>query len=174
MPTIKRYANRKLYDTFMRRYVTLEEIGWMVQNGEDVTVVDHESGADITAVTLTQVIFDQEKRLGAHIPQALFSRLIKARDGSLSALRRSIDSLLDPENYFNGEIQRRLDLLHVEGALTEDEFTRLGALLLDSRFERADDGFPEPGAVNQIDALRAQLEQLEDELKNIKKRKTAV
>jgi len=171
MPIIKRYSNRKLYDPLTRRYVTLEEVGWMVQNGEDVSVIDHESGTDITAVTLTQVIFDQEKRMGGHLPQAFFSRLIRTRDASMSALRRGMGSLLDPDSHFNQEIQRRLDILHADGSLADDEHTRLAALLLDQRFEFVEDEDSSPAPVEQLQALQAQLQHMENELEAIKRQK---
>lgn len=59
---IKRYDNRKLYDTEARAYVSLEELGALIRNGEDVQVVDKSSGTDITAQTLTQVILEDGKR----------------------------------------------------------------------------------------------------------------
>ncbi|MCB0135660.1 MAG: polyhydroxyalkanoate synthesis regulator DNA-binding domain-containing protein, partial [Caldilineaceae bacterium] len=62
MPVIKRYPNRKLYDTESKRYVTLEHIAQMIQQGEDVIVTDHESGEDLTNLTLSQIIFEQEKK----------------------------------------------------------------------------------------------------------------
>ena len=59
---IKRYANRKLYDTGTSRYVTLEEIGEMVKQGVEVQIVDNRSKGDLTSVTLAQIIFEEEKK----------------------------------------------------------------------------------------------------------------
>jgi polyhydroxyalkanoate synthesis repressor PhaR len=59
--TIKRYANRKLYDTRESRYVTLEHIAAMVRAGDDVRVVDNTTQADLTTATLAQIIFEEEK-----------------------------------------------------------------------------------------------------------------
>jgi len=59
---IKRYPNRKLYDTSRSCYVTLEDIAEMVRGGEDVHVVDNKTGEDLTAVTFAQVIFEIEKK----------------------------------------------------------------------------------------------------------------
>ena len=53
MPTIKRYPNRKLYDTEAKRYVTLDSIALMIQHGRDVQVIDHETGEDLTNLTLS-------------------------------------------------------------------------------------------------------------------------
>ena len=59
---IKRYANRKLYDTGESRYVTLEEIGTMIKQGLEIQIVDNRSKADLTVVTLAQIILEEEKK----------------------------------------------------------------------------------------------------------------
>lgn len=59
---IKRYANRKLYDTQHSRYVTLEQISEMIRNGDDVKIIDNKSKEDLTSVTLAQIIFEEEKK----------------------------------------------------------------------------------------------------------------
>ncbi|HET8725550.1 MAG TPA: polyhydroxyalkanoate synthesis regulator DNA-binding domain-containing protein [Anaeromyxobacteraceae bacterium] len=59
---IKRYANRKLYDTVESRYVTLEEIAEMVKAGTEVRILDNRTKEDLTSVTLAQIIFEEEKK----------------------------------------------------------------------------------------------------------------
>lgn len=59
---IKRYANRKLYDTQDSRYVTLQQIAEMVRRGEDVKIIDNKSKEDLTNVTLAQIIYEEEKK----------------------------------------------------------------------------------------------------------------
>ncbi len=59
---IKRYTNRKLYDTVESRYVTLDEIAQMVKAGTEVKVLDNRTKEDLTSVTLTQIIFEEEKK----------------------------------------------------------------------------------------------------------------
>lgn len=75
---IKRYANRKLYDTERSSYVTLDDISVMIKAGEEVQVVDNKTGEDLTSVTLAQIIFEAEKRNSA-MPLSLLRTLI--RDG---------------------------------------------------------------------------------------------
>ena len=60
MHTIRRYSNRKLYDTNESHYVTLLDLAVAVRKGDDVLVVDHASGQDITAQTLAQAIYVEE------------------------------------------------------------------------------------------------------------------
>ena len=59
---VKRYQNRKLYDTSASRYVTLDDIATLIREGEDVQVIDNQNQEDLTSVTLTQIIFEQEKK----------------------------------------------------------------------------------------------------------------
>ena len=59
---IKKYANRKLYDTRTSRYVTLDGIAQLVRDGHDIRVVDRDSGADLTQVILSQIVLTEEKR----------------------------------------------------------------------------------------------------------------
>lgn len=75
---IKRYANRKLYDTERSSYVTLDDIAVMIKAGEEVQVVDNKSGEDLTSVTLAQIIFEAEKKKSV-MPLSLLRTLI--RDG---------------------------------------------------------------------------------------------
>ena len=62
MRTIRRYTNRKLYDTRDSRYITLEQLADLVRAGEDLRVVDSATQQDLTAAKLAQVIFEEEKR----------------------------------------------------------------------------------------------------------------
>jgi len=82
---IKRYQNRKLYDTDASCYVTLDEIAEMIQQGEEVTVVDNRNQKDITASTLTQIIFEKQKRSETPVPIATLRHIIQTGDGSFSA-----------------------------------------------------------------------------------------
>jgi polyhydroxyalkanoate synthesis repressor PhaR len=60
--TIKRYSNRKLYDTTDSRYVTLPQIAGLIRNGDEIRVIDKSTQQDLTAATLAQIIFEEEKK----------------------------------------------------------------------------------------------------------------
>ncbi len=90
MPIIKRYPNRKLYDTEAKRYVTLEQITQLIQQGQEVQVIDYESGEDLTNVTFSQIIFEQEKRGEGFLPRALLTNLIRTGGDTLDQLRRTL------------------------------------------------------------------------------------
>jgi polyhydroxyalkanoate synthesis repressor PhaR len=74
---IKKYANRRLYNTGTSTYVTLEDLAKMVKDGEDFTVQDAKSGEDLTHAVLTQIIFEQEGKTGqAMLPISVLRQLI--------------------------------------------------------------------------------------------------
>lgn len=126
MPRIKRYPNRKLYDTDARRYITLEEIAELVQRGEDVQVVDHASGVDLTALTLSQVVFELQKKQRGFLPRNFLAALIHAGATPVSSLA----SALGLNELVNAEIQRRIESLVATGTLTTEEGIRwLGTLI---------------------------------------------
>ena len=76
--TIKRYANRKLYDTLQSCYVTLDEIAELVKEGEEVRIVDNTTREDLTAVTLAQILFEAEKRKKKSLPLSTLRHLIQS------------------------------------------------------------------------------------------------
>jgi len=67
---IKKYANRKLYDTRTSRYITLEGIAQLVRGGHEIKVVDRDNGRDLTHVTLSQIVVSEEKRGPARLVDA--------------------------------------------------------------------------------------------------------
>ncbi len=79
---VKRYSNRKLYDTDRSRYVTLDEIAKMIKAGEEVTIIDNESKEDLTSVTLTQIIYEEEKR-ESRMPLSMLRNLIQSSGTTL-------------------------------------------------------------------------------------------
>lgn len=81
---IKRYQNRKLYDTEQSCYVTLEDLAGMIRRGEELQVLDNKTQEDITATTLTQIIFETEKKSNKVIPLHLLQDIIKGSGGSIS------------------------------------------------------------------------------------------
>lgn len=83
---IKRYANRKLYDTQSSQYVTLDQIAQMIRAGEEVRVLDNSSKDDLTSVTLAQIIFEEEKRQKSFIPLHAMRHLIQSGGASLQEL----------------------------------------------------------------------------------------
>jgi len=73
---IKRYTNRKLYDTVESRYVTLDEIAQMIKGGAEVKIIDNRSKEDLTSVTLAQIIFEEEKKR-SQMPLGVLREIIR-------------------------------------------------------------------------------------------------
>ena len=92
---IKRYANRKLYNTQTSRYITLKGIAELIESGREVRVIDNETGEDITSVTLSQILVDSE-RTNRTVPGTLLSELIqRGGDVLYSALRKGVGDATD-------------------------------------------------------------------------------
>ncbi len=144
MPVIKRYSNRKLYDTTSRKYVTLEEIAAMIQQGEDVLVMDHVSGHDLTTLTFAQVLLELEKQPGGILPGGVFEKIIQTGQSSLKSYGKTVQSILDPATQINEEITARLDVLLVEKEITEEEHQRWIRLLVTQ--------YPSPADSAEIDS----------------------
>lgn len=83
---IKKYANRRLYNTGTSTYVTLDDLGDMVKGGEDFTVQDAKSGEDLTRSVLTQIIFEQESKGTNLLPITVLRQLIRFYDDSMQAV----------------------------------------------------------------------------------------
>ncbi len=92
---IKRYSNRKLYDTQDSRYVTLEEIEEMIRAGKEITVVDAATGEDLTSVTLTQIILENERNHRSALPAPFLHQLIKYGEAWQDFVQRSMRSSLE-------------------------------------------------------------------------------
>jgi len=91
---IKRYANRKLYDTQHSRYVTLEQISEMIRNGDDVKIVDNKTKEDLTSVTLAQIIFEEEKKQRSFLPLTAMRNIIQNGGELFAEAQRRVQSIL--------------------------------------------------------------------------------
>ena len=100
---IKRYANRKLYDTEHSRYVTLDQISEMIRNGDDVKIVDNKSKEDLTTVTLAQIIFEEEKKQRSFLPLAAMRNIIQSGGEWFAEAQRRVQSILPGRKDKDGE-----------------------------------------------------------------------
>ena len=81
---IKRYRNRKLYDTESSRYITLAEITRLIRKGKEIRVMDNNSGEDLTSLTLSQIILEQGRKRRPILPIAVLRRIIQAGGESIA------------------------------------------------------------------------------------------
>src|SRR5437660_5873322 len=105
---VKRYANRKLYDTQRSRYVTLEQIAEMIRGGEDVKIVDNNSKEDLTAITLTQIIFEEEKKQ-SFLPLSALRNIIQSGASNITQVATQagerVRGIFKREDGENGEMK---------------------------------------------------------------------
>jgi len=176
---VKRYQNRKLYDTQNSCYVTLDEIGQMVKQGEDVKIIDNRSGEDLTSVTLTQIIFEEEKKKKSLLPLATLKNIIQSGGESIvEFFQKSINTGVSSISNVKGEAEKVIDKI-------KDEFEEGGGFLkeiihrahktvdeLQSKVEekfkfRVGGGAPKVAQIkSELRALRKKMATLERKLKD--------
>ena len=139
MALIKRYPNRKLYHTESKQYTTLDGIATLIRDGDDIRVIDYESGDDLTTLTLTQIILEQEKQNAGFLPHTILAGLVRAGGDTRRAIRRTLANSLGFWSQIDDEIKRRIDLLVTHGELTAEEAVRISKKLLSTQPKDADD-----------------------------------
>lgn len=187
MRVIKRYANRKLYDTTQSSYVTLDEIAQMVRDGDEVSIIDNKTGNDLTRVTLAQILFEEEKRDRRALPLNALRLIIQSPSDLLAKLRMPVQDLRDKTHQ---EVERIRERAHaqqeeiispVRGRLQRniDELQ----VLVDDSVQSMVSSIPLPQVVRvetdvedlklRIEALEAQIMELQDVLRDVRNREPA-
>jgi len=154
---IKRYANRKLYDTQESRFVTLEELEEMIHAGKELRVLDAATGEDLTSVTLAQILLEGERTHPGALPTAFLHQLIKHGEAWQDFVQRSLRASL------GGIIssRREADRVYKEWA------SRAGWILPKER---------EPGArkgkegSEEVESLRDEVASLKEKLRALEGR----
>jgi polyhydroxyalkanoate synthesis repressor PhaR len=172
MQLIKKYANRKLYHTNQKQYITLDGIARLVQDGETVQILDNETGDDITSSILAQVVLQARGRSAPQLPTTLLTGMIQLGGDTLANLRRTLFGSLGGIYLIETEIGRRIDSLIGDGQITPDEGARWRQLLLNGGFAESAHShmssqnidMPSRNDVvqlhSQVDALAAIVDQL--------------
>lgn len=115
---IKRYGNRKLYDTSESRYITLDEIARLVRSGNDVKVIDNENGDDLTAITFAQIILEEEKRRSSLISLGLLRELVQHGEDTLAEIRTRVEKGVEAIGTIGEKAGRRVQEI-VSGSVGE-------------------------------------------------------
>lgn len=178
MKLIKRYSNRKLYDTERSCYVTLDEIAEMVRDGDDVRIVDNRSGEDLTTVTLAQIVYEEEKRDRKLLPLQSLRMIIQSPADFLQRISK-------PVTDFRDETQRQVERMRERAATQQEEFVSPIREFIDSVQRRLDlmgsqfderlkdsvDGLSSNSKLGgDVEQLRAQVRRLEKELADLQRR----
>ena len=183
--TIKKYANRRLYNTGTSTYVTLEDLAAMVKEGEDFLVYDAKTGDDITRSVLAQIIFEQEKKAGQNLlPTTFLRQLIRFYGDSMQMvvpkyLEQSIDTLTREQEKFRKQLT---DTFSGTPFAPLEEHVRRNMELFQQTFSMfkpftprngGQDGggkAPEPATEGgNIDDLRRQMKEMQDRLERMSK-----
>ncbi|MGH6771010.1 MAG: polyhydroxyalkanoate synthesis repressor PhaR [Xanthobacteraceae bacterium] len=177
--TIKKYANRRLYNTGTSSYVTLEDLAAMVKAGDDFIVYDAKTGEDITRQVLAQIIFEQENKEGGQnlLPINFLRQLIRFYGDSMQMLvprflEASIDSLTREQGKFREQMAQAFGV-SAFGPLEEqvkrnmEMFERTFAMF--TPFARREGGAagnpPKPSGDNdELDELKRQMEEMQQRL----------
>ena len=154
---IKRYSNRKLYDTQESRYVTLEELEEMIRAGKEIRVVDASTGEDLTSVTLAQILLENERAHRATLPTALLHQLIKHGEAWQDFLQRSLRASLQGIT----TSQREADRVFREWA------ARAGLIPSKEREANARKG---RGGSEEAESLREEVATLKEKLRALEQR----
>ncbi len=185
--TIKKYANRRLYNTGTSTYVTLEDLAAMVKNGEDFVVYDAKTGEDITRSVLTQIIFEQENKEGQNLlPITFLRQLIRFYGDSMQMLvprylEVSIESLTREQEKFRQQMAQAFGVgafpsLEEQVRRNMEMFERAFAMFApfarrESQSE-SETGKPAPRS-GDIDDLRRQLDEMQRKVDRLTERRTS-
>jgi polyhydroxyalkanoate synthesis repressor PhaR len=180
---IKKYANRRLYNTGTSTYVTLEDLAAMVKAGEDFVVYDAKTSEDITRTVLTQIIFEQENKEGQNLlPITFLRQLIRFYGDSMQMLvphylEVSIDNLTREQGKFRDQMAQAFGVsgfgpLEDMARRNMDVFQRtFGAMF--APFARREGQTAAPGAAEpekptrgtgEMDDLKKQMEEMQKRL----------
>jgi len=161
---IKKYGNRRLYDTAESRYVNLDDLAAMVRAGKDVRVIDAKTSRDLTRVTLTQIITEDAKGKPTGLPLELLRQLIVASDEVRQEfLMWYLKSAFETYEKLQDAVQNRLS--EVQSAI-------LSPVDMMKRFLTGTSSLTQPaGQESEVQALRRQVSELEARLAHAEQKK---
>ncbi len=112
---LKKYSNRRLYDTRNSCYVTLEDVSAMIRSGEQVQIQDAASGEDVTAFILTQIILEAAKRKNSLLPVPVLHMIIRYGDNALGEFfekyfQKTLQNYIETKKAFDQQFGQWLDL----------------------------------------------------------------
>lgn len=171
---IKKYANRRLYNTQTSVYITLDDLYQMVKNNEDFQVVDAKTGNDITRQVLTQIIFDEENSGKALMPIQFLRQLIQFYDDSLQSvvpqyLEMSMDMFSQKQEDMRKRSKDMFQAFNPMNAMTDlDEIQRQNLDLIQKSFNMLNPFSYSGSDINQTDKEK-RIAELEKELAELKK-----
>jgi polyhydroxyalkanoate synthesis repressor PhaR len=165
---IKRYTNRKLYDTDQSRYVTLDDIARLIRENEEVRVIDNETQDDLTAITFAQIILEEEKKKTNLVSVPFLRKLIHSGEAAMQDLSDSAKRAFDQLGGLTGNVVekggRAIDEVVEEGRGFIDELMSLPQRRLESLQEVAR---KQVDRIRHSPSLQREIERLEKSIHSI-------
>lgn len=166
--TIKRYPNRKLYDTLESCYVTLDDIGQMIKDGEDVQVVDNNSQEDLTSMTLAQIIFEEEKKRKNPALLLTLKDIIRSSAETLRDFaQKSYENSVREFSHAKDEVNDFVDRISAKGLLSPNDKHNLLAIIRNFVEVKVK---PTVKNVKNIPAVKSELRHLQTKIDSIEKK----
>lgn len=164
---VKRYQNRKLYDTVASRYVTLDDIAVLIRGGEDVQIIDNRTSEDLTSVTLTQIIFEQEKKKKSLLPLATLRNIVQSGGEKIvDFVQTSIETGVSSISHARDEAEKYIEKIIKKGDMSLEEGRHMVKEFIDEKVKTALDSVTVlPTLHTEIRGLRKKIDQLESKLK---------
>jgi polyhydroxyalkanoate synthesis repressor PhaR len=126
MHTIKKYANRKMYDTTDKRYVSMEQLAELIKSGEEVSIVDNRTGEDLTSAIVSQLIGRQKKDKTKAVSSQILMQLLRKGGGTLSDYAKKYASLWQSAfTMAEDEVDKLVNLLIKDKELSKSEGSKL-------------------------------------------------
>ncbi|MFC1856574.1 polyhydroxyalkanoate synthesis regulator DNA-binding domain-containing protein [Thermodesulfobacteriota bacterium] len=126
MHKIKKYANRKLYDTTAKKYVSLDQLAELIKSGEEVEIVDNQSGEDITSSVLSQLLARDKKDDRDEVPSSVLVQMLRKGRGTLTDYAKKYATLFQSAAMMaEDEIDKFVGLLIRDKEISESEGSRL-------------------------------------------------
>lgn len=137
---IKRYQNRKLYDTEASTYVTLDDITHMIRDGEDVRVIDNKNKKDLTSITFAQIIFEEQKKSREILPLSALKRIIQSGGDSIQGfVEKRIAPGIDALQAAQKEVEQKIEKLGAHGKIPAEDGLKLFRELVATSQTRIDE-----------------------------------
>jgi len=158
---IKRYGNRKMYDTKASRYVTLDGVTELIRSGEDLRIVDNDSGEDLTAVTFAQIIFEEEKKKSGLLEVPALRWIIQQGGATFQEILNRVDKGREAIENVRESVEERVRHVRdlVQGTERPTEGGADGETAVDGEGETSSGGLR--GLAELLEGPQKQLEQLQ-------------
>ncbi|PIR21444.1 MAG: hypothetical protein COV45_01470 [Deltaproteobacteria bacterium CG11_big_fil_rev_8_21_14_0_20_47_16] len=164
---IKRYPNRKLYDTLESCYVTLDDIGQMIKTGEDIQVIDNNTHEDLTSMTLAQIIFEEEKKRKSPALLTTLRGIIQSSGETLrDFVQKSVENSVREFSHVRDDVTDFVDRISARGQLSANDRHNLLSIIRNFVEVKIK---PTVKNVQNIPTVKSEIKQLQSKLTHIEK-----